>query len=255
MNSPIHSILDIDERFARLEAQVADLTEGSKETARMNTRLEGLETDVHRFTGALEGFLGRIRIDDGLRLVRDDRRIGSVDPANFPLDAADDNVIHMESTSEPDPLGSDPMVISDDDEAPSDLPTLMAGTASTPSDTTGDIRMDMPVSRVQPPSEPGISPPPPPAAAPGAGPPPQTAGSESPAPPPLLPPPTLNLIPATPQTSQEKADQSVGPQPDPNPTRPAESEPSRPRVVSREMTRAGLRPPVTRSRSRSKTPL
>lgn len=245
MNSPIHSILDIDERFARLEAQVADLTEGSKETARMNTRLEGLETDVHRFTGALEGFLGRIRIDEGLRLVRDDRRIGSVDPANF-----------MESTSEPDPLGSDPMVISDDDEAPSDLPTLMAGTASTPSDTTGDIRMDMPVSRVQPPSEPGIPPPPPPAAAPGAGPPPQTAGSGSPAPPPLLPPPTLNLIPPTPQTSQEKADQSEGPQPDPSPTRPAEPELPRPRVVSREMmTLTGLRPPMTRSRSRSKTPL
>ena len=44
------------------------------------------------------------------------------------------------------------MVISDDDEAPSDLPMFMAGTASTPSDM-GDFRMDMPVSQVQPPNQ------------------------------------------------------------------------------------------------------
>ena len=56
----IDSILDIDKRFARLEAQVANLTEGAKETQRMTARLTGLETDVHRFTGALENFLGRI---------------------------------------------------------------------------------------------------------------------------------------------------------------------------------------------------
>ena len=65
------SILDIDERFACLEAQVADLTEGAKETQRMTAQLTRLETDVHRFTGALEKFLGRIRINDGLRLVQD----------------------------------------------------------------------------------------------------------------------------------------------------------------------------------------
>jgi hypothetical protein len=115
----------------------------------MNTHIAGLETEVHRFTGALEGFLGRIRIDDGLRLVWNDRRIGSVNPADITLDfdrnAADDNVINIDSTvSEPNPLGSDPMVISDDDEAPLDLPMFVAGTASTPSNT-GDFRMDMPV--------------------------------------------------------------------------------------------------------------
>ena len=170
----------------------------------MNTRLIGLETNVHRFTGVLESFLGRIQIDDGLRLVLDNRRIASVDPANITLDfhpdAADNDVINIDSTvSEPNPLGSDPMNISDDDEAPSDLPTFVAGTASTPSNTLGDIQMDMPVSPVQPPSEPGNPPPPPPppAAAPEARPPPQAAGSGSPAPPLsiLLPPSTSSQRP------------------------------------------------------------
>ena len=70
-NSPIDNILDIDEWSAWLKAQVADLTEGSKEMVRMNTRLIGLKTNVHWFTSALENFLGRIQIDDGLRLVLD----------------------------------------------------------------------------------------------------------------------------------------------------------------------------------------
>jgi hypothetical protein len=232
-NSLIDSILDIDEQFARLEAQVADLTEGSKETVRMNACLAGLETEVHWFTGALEGFLGRIRIDDGLRLVSDNRCIGSVDPAHFTLnidrDDADSNAINIDSTvSEPDPLGSDPMVISDEDEAPTDIPSFVAGTASTPSDTVGDIRMDMLGRQARPPSESGNPPFAPPAHAPGARPSPQAAGSESlslPLPS-LIPPPTVNLIPATPQTSQEKADQSVVPQADPTPTRPAAPEPT-----------------------------
>jgi hypothetical protein len=210
----------------------------------MNAHLAGLETDVHWFTGALEGFLGRIRIDNSLRLISDNRHIGSVDPAHFTLDfdrdAADDNAINIDSTvSEPDPLGSDLMVISDEDEAPSDLPTFVAGTASTPSNTVGDIRMDMPVGQARPPSEPGNPPPPPPAAAPEVRPSPQAAGSGT-LPLPFLPlstsfqrPPRHRRrrliswwcpkrIRLRPQTSQEKADQLVVPQADPTPTCPAE---------------------------------
>ncbi len=108
----IDSILDIDKRFARLEAQVANLTEGAKEMQRMTARLTGLETDVHRFTGALENFLGRIRIDDGLRLVQDYRRIASVDPADitieFDPDTADDEICDFDRmVSKPDCPGSD----------------------------------------------------------------------------------------------------------------------------------------------------
>ena len=73
----------------------------------MNTCIAGPETEVHQFTGALEGFLGRIRIDDGLRLVWDDQRIGSANPADITLDfdhdAADDNVINQY----PNPTHSD----------------------------------------------------------------------------------------------------------------------------------------------------
>jgi hypothetical protein len=248
------SILDIDKQFARLEAQVADLTEGSKEMVRMNAHLAGLETDVHQFTGALEGFLGRIRIDNGLRLVSDNRRIGSVNPAHFTLDfdrdLTDGNAINMDSTvSEPDPLGSDLMVISEDDEAPSDLRTFVTGTASTPSDTVGDIRTDMPVRQPRPPSESGNPPSPPPTLASGARPSPQAAGSRSLPLPSLIPPPTINLIPVTPQTSQEEADQLVVPPVDPTPTRPAEPEPTQ------EPSREPSRTPVATFKSRSKTPL
>ena len=243
----------------------------------MGKRLARLETNVDRFTGSLEHFLGMIRIDDGLCLVRDNRRIGSVDPAtitpNLNHDAADDNVIITDPTmSKPDPLVSDRMVISDDDEGPSDIPLFVAGTASTPSDTLGDNRMDMPVGPLTPPFVPDKLPPapPPPVAVPEALPSPQAAGSGNPAPPPHphLPPPTVNLIPATPQTSQEKAEQPVVPQCDPSPTHPVETEPTRPRDPTQEPSREpsrgpsrtpvgtlGLRPPMTRSRSRSKTPL
>ena len=72
--------------------------------------------------------------------------------------------------------------------------------------------MDMLVSQVRPPSELGNPPrqaPALPAATPEArAPPPQASGLGS-SPLPLLPPPTLNLIPATPQSSQEKAEQAA----------------------------------------------
>jgi hypothetical protein len=129
----------------------------------MNARLAGLETDVHWFTGALEGFLGRIRIDDGLCLVSNNRHIGSVDPAHFTLDfdrdLADGNAINMDSTvSKPDPLRLDPMVISEDDEAPSDLCTFVAGTATTPSDTVGTFEWTCRRDSPDPPPNPEILP-------------------------------------------------------------------------------------------------
>jgi hypothetical protein len=244
----------------------------------MNTCLLGLETNVDRFTGALEGFLGRIQIDDGLRLVRDDRRIGLVSGDTV-------NVIDIDSTvSEPDRVGI--LMDISDDEAPSDHPIFVAG-ISTPSDTMGAVRMEMPTSQGQPPSELGnaLPVPAPPAAAPEAGPAPQAAASGSQAPSPSIPPPTFNLIPATPQTSQEKAtavhsDPSptlparAEPAPEPSPTRLADpQEPTRPpngepdRAPSQAPTRApsrapsrtpagtlGLPKPMTRSQSRSKTP-
>ena len=155
-------------------------------------------------------------------------------------------------------LHLNPMVISNDNEGPLDFPSYVAGTTSTPSDNLGDIRMELPVSEVQVtptrlgtpapvipslPVEPGMPPPPAPApklppypAGPGMPPPPlpPLPPPLPPLPPPLPhlppPPPTVNLIPATPQTSQETAEQSAQnlvPQYDPTPTRLVEPEPTR----------------------------
>lgn len=251
----------------------------------MTARLLGLETDVHRFTGALEGFLGRIQIDDGLRLVQDNRRIGSVDPAdltlNFQPETADDMILSFDpvgaeldlpdSESEPEHFGSEPMVISnDDDEGPSDIPSFVAGTASTPSENLEDIRMEQPVSEARvtqtrlgaaAPKLPSLPPAPAPELSPGPAPElaPIPAGPAMPANVSPPPPPTVNLIPATPQTSQETAGQSAQslvPQYHSSPSPHALPEPTRARVRSRTpIGSLGLQPPMTRSRSRSKTPL
>jgi hypothetical protein len=56
----------------RLEAQVAGLAEESKSS---KDAMSGLQVQVGQFTGALKRFLGQIRIDEGLKLVRNDRAL------------------------------------------------------------------------------------------------------------------------------------------------------------------------------------
>ena len=61
--------------IAVLEAQVSAFDMVAAESTRTSQRLDWMEGDVYRFTGALESFLGRIRIDDTFRLVPDRRQI------------------------------------------------------------------------------------------------------------------------------------------------------------------------------------
>ena len=60
---------ETDSCLVRLEAQVAELTQGARETGRVSVRLGLLENQVDRKFGSLEGFLNKIRIDDTLHLV------------------------------------------------------------------------------------------------------------------------------------------------------------------------------------------
>ena len=46
------------------------------EATNTSQRMDAMEGQVNLFTGALETFLGRIQIDDRLRLVPDARRLG-----------------------------------------------------------------------------------------------------------------------------------------------------------------------------------
>jgi hypothetical protein len=69
------SSLEIDERFACLEGHVTEIKDDAKEVRRYRARLTNLKGDYQRFTGTLDQFLSNIRIDDGLRLVPDTRRI------------------------------------------------------------------------------------------------------------------------------------------------------------------------------------
>ena len=214
--------------------------EGAKETSRIGTQLGHLEEDVYRFSGTLDKFLSRIRIDEGLRLVSDSKRIESVPPADITLTpvrpgadfAFRSGVVYVGSDVESDeeedvaeptsePMG-EPMEFSDDQEdaGPSGVPTPVELSTTSPSDTAGDHRM--------------MSPPPPP------------LPSSQP------PPPAIQLVPATPQTSQEaganldvaaRAGSGMDMAPAPLRSRP------------RSRTPMGLMPPMTRSRSRSKTPL
>ena len=162
-----------EKRLAALEERVKTLDQVAEETSRTSRRVDAIEGSVTRFTGALETFLGRIRIDDRLRLVPDNRRIS---PAPiFPI---------TRSASPTTPMDL-PM---DEDEDTGPDPSSVAG-ATTPSDHQVE-RMELPI-----PSGPGsvLSPDPTAIAAPLPA---------SPLPSPIAGP-TVTLIPATPQESQQ----------------------------------------------------
>src|SRR6266508_2950909 len=209
-----------------------------------------MEGQVHRFTGALESFLGRISIDDRLRLVPDMRRIG--DRRSPALLAGP-----TRSTSPSTPLYLDiPM---EEDDAGSGIQSV-AATRTTRSDCQQDIRM----VEVEPsamsseshhipahvPAHNIVAPVPVPA--PTVGP---------------APPPTFNLIPATPQGSQVFAVPTptppVPPRHTPPPTAAGEEPPApskvprgRSRTPAINTSRLAVRDgPTTRSRSRSATPI
>jgi hypothetical protein len=201
-----------------------------------------MEGSVTRFTGALETFLGRIHIDDRLRLVPDHMRLS---PA--PL---------LPATRSASPVTPMDLPMDEDEDTGPDLSSV-AGTRTTPSDHQVE-RMEVPI-----PSGSGSvpSPDPTPLAAPVPA---------SPLPSPVAGP-TVTLIPATPQGSQ----QVEMPGPPPTPAVPPPSVPSPPALISEEpypppslphrVIRNRSRTPAaallgvdsrtTRARSRSKTPI
>ena len=235
------------------------MAEDNKTSKKLAARLTGLEDNVHKFTGALENFLGQIRIDDGLRLVPDNRRLTSVDSTNITLDfdpsAHNASIIDLDMAyqSESGPAEADSMDLESDENVQEDwdiggIPSPVAGTATTPSEFQEDERME-PADDVH-----RRSPIPP-----NSG---HRDADSAMAPP---PPPALNIVPATPQQSQEIVGQGrklLAPpaMSDYNTLEPGEI-PTRPRARSRTpltlqpvASSSKLLPPLTRSRSRSKTP-
>ena len=249
-------------RIAVLEARVQALDKVADETTRTSQRLDAMEGQVHRFTGALESFLGRISIDDRLRLVPDTRRIG--DRRSPALLAGP-----TRSTSPSTPLYLDiPM---EEDDAGSGIQSV-AATRTTRSDCQQDIRMvEVEPSAMS--SESHHIPAHVPAhniVAPVPAPPPASVNNPVPVPAPTVgpaPPPTFNLIPATPQGSQVFAVPTptppVPPRHTPPPTAAGEEPPApskvprgRSRTPAINTSRLAVRDgPTTRSRSRSATPI
>jgi len=67
--------MEQDKRIAVLEAWVKAFNKVTEESTRTVQRLDSMEGQVHRFTGALKSFLGRIQIDDTFRLVPERRHL------------------------------------------------------------------------------------------------------------------------------------------------------------------------------------
>ena len=163
--------MEQDKRIAVLEARVKAFDKVAEESTRTVQQLDSMEGQVHQFTGALESFLGRIRIDDTFRLVPERRHLTPA-PAAGPS--------HMRSASPP--FLEFPM---DEDDPDSGVPASSVNTRMTPSD----------VQDVGPAptfcSKSAAVPVPKPVPAPSSVDPPH--------------PPTVKVIPATPQGSQKLA--------------------------------------------------
>lgn len=224
-------------RLAVLEQALDKVTQ---ETTRTSMRVDNIEGSVNRFTDTLESFLGRINIDDRLRLVPDQMRLSPPPP-------------HRTHSGSPATIIEIP---NDDDDLDVGVESSSAqDTRTTPSDHQGEVRMQQvgpiasgsgsassstPLVPTSLPPAP-VPTPLPPAPLPTTVPLPTT-----------LPPPIVTLIPPTPHGSQDVAP--------PPPTAHAESPLPPPTVVrSRSRTPArellGVQGRTTRSRSRSKTPI
>ena len=248
----------LDKRIAVLEARVMAFDKVADETTRTSHRLDAMEGQVHKFTGALETFLSRIRIDERLRLVPDTSRIEN---RRSPSLITGPLLPVTRSTSPSTPhLLEIPMDEDDADSAPGVSTSLMADTRTTPpSATQQDVQMGPPATTVSESAQ--MSAPDSVAPAPVAAPPPVPV---TPAPVAAPTPinharlPAVNLIPPTPQGSQLAPTASVAP-----PTTTAEVPPP-PRQVPRGRSRTAATDTsllgiqggaITRSRSRSKTPI
>jgi hypothetical protein len=234
------------------------------EATKTSQRMDAMEGQVNRFTGALETFLGRIHIDDRLRLVPDNRRIGDTPSESAPILAPSPSLFPV--TRSPSPTTFLDLPMDKDDDGQGVTSPSVHDTRTTPSDFNPEIRM----AEVAPIGT-------------GLGP----LGSQPPADPALAPPdstdlapvpdhlddaaPTFNVTPATPHGSQQGAAPTPTvhapppSRPSPPPTHPsplpplphAEESAPPPRPRSRTPVKTLLDVPAartTRSRSRSKDP-
>jgi hypothetical protein len=241
--------LDVAERFERLEARVAGLMDESKTVKQLEARMTGMETDVGRMTGALEHFLGQIRIDDSLRLVPDNRALGP--PPTLAISSGQGTSRQMDvgvSTESGAGSGSDAHMPMNSDFGEDNPMMATPATATTPSDYQEEERMVLPL----PPHVSAQFPPNPPE-------PIQTPGDVAMAP----PPPPIHFIPATPQQSQESGRQE-GLRQGEEVLEPGEIEQGpviqaqargRTPLILNVASSSRLAPPITRSRSRSKSPM
>jgi len=167
-----------EKRIAVLEAQVSAFNRVAEQTTRTSQRLDSMQDQVFRFTGALENVLSRIYLDDR-RLVPAPMRIDDVAPSPSALVApATKSTTHSPSAS-----GLAPM---EEDETDSAVGSLnFPGTQTTESDSPEDVRMaEVGPASLTVPSIPNL-----PIESPDA------EGVADPT-------PDLNVIPATPQGSQ-----------------------------------------------------
>lgn len=113
-------------RLTELERRVDTLTRESRQAALLGTRIGGLEDQMHVVSGALAGFLGRIKIDDRLLLVPEARRI---EPTS------------RSSSGGPSPI--DPCLLDETDgTGTSSLPISVQHSPLSTSDVVDDIRME-----------------------------------------------------------------------------------------------------------------
>lgn len=202
--------MEQEKRIAVLEARVDGF---GSEFGRTSSRLDKIESDVHRFTYSLESFLGRISIDDKLLLVPESKRTDktlsplSLRPSPFQTTSPillTSSLTNTNQDSFPTPSSSN-----------HDVPSEAVPATPAPSAQTESV---FPAPAFSRPSDPVL--------------------------------PSLHLIPATPQGSQERTSGAV-PVPAPAPI-PVLRNRARSRTPAAYLLPSEGR--ITRSRSRSKTP-
>ena len=254
----IHFCIDFNEdhaqRLTQLEERVKYFDKVAEETVRTRQRMDVMEGSVHRFAGALETFLGRIQIDDRLRLVPDNRRLAESSLPTVSPDAP--LVLATIGTGSPSTPLELPMDEDEDDVVVAS--SSAQDTRTTPSDADMDIRMTD-VAYIPPGSALGLVPErsAPPVAAHVPLPmapvfPAPTVPTSS------VPTPTVQLIPATPQGSQDVASPLPTPAPPPPNVAGVDSVPpplARKRSRTPAVGHLEVEARTTRARSRSKSPM
>ena len=178
----------MEARLQRLETQMAGITHTVRESGQVFSQLGNVESAVSRISGSLETFLSRIQIEEDMRLIPAHRRLGPGGSLDIePQLEIDVEMYHMEGVV-------DPRMLTDNDGDTSRSPIPTPGT---PSEDLDNGRMQIPSGSVD-------------TSAPASA--AVEASNVAQASAPLPPPPTVNVIPPTPQNSQTTGDGVRSPQ-------------------------------------------